>query len=89
MLRVSPDAEPPCDIWSYFEKIPANDFDGHDCSAGNVNYVWNDSSGRYQHVLIDSKDENVSMVIVIDLVHSTVFGHRILNLSREYGIDFT
>ncbi len=68
------------------ESIPINDFDGHDCSAGSVNHAWNDSSGHYQHVLVDSADKNVFMVIVIDREHRTVFGHRMLNLNIEYGI---
>lgn len=34
------DEGPPFDFWPYFEGIPADDFEGHDCSAGSVEYVW-------------------------------------------------
>jgi hypothetical protein len=29
----------PFDFWPYFEAIPASDFEGHDCSAGVVEYA--------------------------------------------------
>ena len=87
MQRVSIDAEAPCDFWSYFDQIPTDDFEGHDCTAASVSYAWNDPSGRFQHVLVDSENKNIFMVLVIDLTHHTVFGHCLLNLNREYGIE--
>ena len=50
-------------------------------------YVWNDSSGRYQDVLVNTPDKNVFMVIVLDLECHTVCGHRMLNLNRDSGIE--
>ncbi len=76
MQRVPVDAKPPCDFWNYFEKIPTSDFEGYDCSAGSVSYAWKDPSGRFQHVLIDSPDKDVFMVIVIDLEYLAVLGHH-------------
>jgi hypothetical protein len=49
----------------------------------------NDPSMRFQHVLVESTDKNVFMVLVIDLAGRTVLGHRILNLSREYAVGAT
>ena len=86
MRPISTEAEPPCDFWGYLEGIPITDFEGHDCSQGTVTYAWNDFSGRYQHVLVDSTDKKVFMVLVLDLEQRVVFGHRLLNLNREYGI---
>src|SRR5262245_3514166 len=40
LRRLGLDASPHLNFWDYFESIPASDFDGHDCSAGGVTYVW-------------------------------------------------
>lgn len=89
MRRVALDVEPPCDFWEYFDAIPTEDFEGYNCSEGSVSHAWNDSTCRFQHVLVNSEDKNVFMVLVVDLHSRSVFGHRLLNLNREYGIQFT
>jgi len=86
MRAVDKDANPPIDFWDYFEKIPVDHFEGHDCSAGLVDDAWTDSTGKYQHVLINSENKNIFMVLVIDLSANLVYGHRLLNLNQEYGI---
>lgn len=89
MGQVALDAPPPCDFWGYFDAIPRADFEGHNCSEGVVSHAWNDASGRYQHVLVNSEDENVFMVLVLDMRRRSVLGHRLLNLNSEYGIQST
>jgi len=87
MRRLSQGAEIPFDFWNYFEAIPLADFAGVDCSAGVVTYVWEHPDGNFQHVLVDSEQKNVFMVLVLDLTSRSVLGHRLLNIGREYGID--
>jgi hypothetical protein len=77
----------PFDFWPYFDTIVASDFEGHDCSAGNVSSVYRDASGRWEHVLIGSEDRNTFMVVVLDLVAQSVHGHHLLDLNRLYGIS--
>lgn len=89
MGRVSLDAPPPCDFWEYFDAIPRDDFEGYNCSEGIVSHAWNDSTGQYQHVLVNSEDKNVFMVLVLDLHRRFVLGHHLLDLNREYGIRST
>ncbi|HTY88423.1 MAG TPA: hypothetical protein VMB80_13220 [Candidatus Acidoferrum sp.] len=86
MKRLPSDAEAPFEFWDYFDAIPLSDFSGHDFSRGSVTYVWEHPSGQYQHVLVDSEDKNVFMVIVLDVVSRIVLGHRLLDLNREYGL---
>jgi hypothetical protein len=86
MKRLSSDVEMPFDFWDYFEAIPSADFGTYDCSDGLVTYVWAHPTGRYQHVLIDSEDKNVSMVLVLDIPSQSVLGHRLLDLNQEYGL---
>ncbi len=87
MKPVPSDSHPPFLFWDYFDGIPSVDFEGHDCSAGTVTCAWQDATGRFQHVLVDSEDKNVFMVLVLDLASRTVHGHRLLDLNREYGLD--
>jgi hypothetical protein len=88
MRRVGEDEEPSFDFWAYFETIPVVDFAGYDCSEGQVDWVWRTTDGCYEHVLINTRDDaDVFMVLVLDLQAGSVFGHRILNLKKEYGIE--
>ncbi|WP_009959420.1 hypothetical protein [Verrucomicrobium spinosum] len=89
MQRVALDAEPPVPFWDYFDAIPTAHFAGHDCSVGSVSHAWTDATGRFQHVLVNTNDKNVFIVIVLDLRESSVFGHRLLNLNLQYGLEGT
>jgi hypothetical protein len=80
------DSEPPFDFWPYFDSIPAPDFEGHDCSPGVVENVWQMAPVPYEHVLVSSEDRNVFMVIILDRAAGRVHGHRLLDLNREYGL---
>lgn len=81
------DDEPPFDFWPYVDGIPAADFEGHNCSGGNVEVAYRMEPGGYEHVLIRSENRNVFMVIVLDRDARTVYGHHLLDLNREYGLD--
>jgi hypothetical protein len=85
MKRMSSDGNSPVKFGDYFDAIPTSDFCGHDCSSGSVTLVWEHPKGLYQHVLINSEDKNVFMVIVLDLANRTVLGHRLLDLNKLYG----
>lgn len=88
MQRVGDDEEPPFDFWPYFEQIPEGDFAGFDCSEGQVNLAWRTEDGRFEHVLVSTReDAEAYMVIVLDRYSNSVVGHRLLNLKTEYGIE--
>lgn len=86
MTRLGADDVPPVDFWPYFEAIPEAEKGGHHFTAGKVEWVYQDSLGKYQHILINSGNRNVFMVIVLDCQAMRVFGHRILDLNQEYGL---
>src|ERR1700736_332815 len=86
-FRVPADEVPTFDFWPYFDAIPAADFEGHDCSARAVRYVWREASGRFEHVLVNSEDRNVFMVLILDRIAQKVHGHRLVDLNQEYGLD--
>lgn len=78
---------PPCDIWDYFERIPEEHFGDVDCSEGQVDYVYRMREKGMQHVLVNSTEKNVFMVIVLNEEKKMVEGHRLLNLNEEYGVE--
>lgn len=87
MIRIGEDAAPPFDFWPYVEQIAAADYAGFDCSEGNVEWAWRTSDGKFEHVLISTKeDKDVSMVIVLDCAKGEVVGHHLLDLKSEYGL---
>lgn len=87
MRKLPPDASPPFEFWSYFSAIPPADFEGYTARSGQVSHVWENSTGRFQHVLVNTTQANVFMVLVLDVDETRVLGHRLLDLSREYGLD--
>ena len=86
MRKAEPDAEPPFDFWGYFESIPKVEFAAHDCSGCKVDTVYREPSGQFEHVLVTSEDKNVFMVLVLDRKAGSVYGHRLLDLNKEYGL---
>jgi hypothetical protein len=86
MQLVRGEAPPPFDFWVYFDAIPPEDFEGHDCSAGTVSTVYRHPAGRLEHVLVDSEDRDVFMVLVLDRDAQQVVGHHLLDLPRLYGL---
>lgn len=86
MRKLSAESSPPFDFWDYVDGIPIDDFEGHSCD-GTVSYVWEDSTGKYQHVLLSSQNRNVFMIIVLDVPAHQVHGHRLLDLDELYGLS--
>ena len=84
--RVPVDDPPTFDFWAYFDTIPSADFAVHDCAAGVVENVWREGLGKFEHVLVNSEDRNVFMVLVLDLKGQVVYGHYLLDLNCEYGL---
>ncbi len=83
MTPVDPRRTPPFDYWADFEKIPQEDFEGHDFSARVVDQVYQTSGGRYQHVLVRSEEPGVFLVLVLTLSERVVFGYRLINANVQ------
>ena len=87
MRRIPQEEVPPFDFWPYFESIPTADFGGHDCSDGQVEYVYRHPQGRLEHVLVNSRTPEIYMVIILDRTTETIIGHHLLDLPKLYGIS--
>ena len=88
MIRLGDHEAPPFDFWPYVETINPDDYEGYDCSDGFVDWVYKTQDEKYQHVLINSKeDKDVFMAIILDTENMNVVGHHLLNLKMEYGLS--
>lgn len=85
MKNVSDSADGVLDIWPYVDQIPATEIG--DLAPHDVEYVYRDSSDRYEHVLIATCLENRYLIIVLDRDAGTIVGHHFLDLNRLYGLD--
>lgn len=79
------EGQPTFDFWSYVDDIPREDYEGHDCSEGNVYKVYRMNENDFEHVLIYSNTENVFLAIVNDLENSKVYGHCLLDFNKVNG----
>ena len=87
MIQLEFDKTPEINFWPYVEQIPNEDFEGYDCSEGNVQWIYRSDDGSFEHVLIDSKeDKDVFMAIILNIKEQSVLGHFLLDLKTEYGL---
>lgn len=84
-IRRVDDGGPIVDFWPYVDAVDSADFKGHDCSDGQVGWVYR-MADRYEHVGISSRTSNVFMTIVLDLYERRVHGHRLMNFNTLYGL---
>lgn len=77
----------PVPLGDYFRSIPAEDFEGHDFAAFDVERVYRDPTQRWIHVMLSAGAPNVYLVIVIDELERSIVGHHLLDLNRVYGSD--
>jgi hypothetical protein len=84
---VGSEAEPVADFWPYYGSIPDQDFEGFDRKRGTVSHAYRDVTQRFEHVLVNTNDSNVFMVLVLAIADKKVIGHYLLNLNREYGLE--
>lgn len=74
------------DIWPYARSVPAEDLHGHTLWDDFIEAVYRSSDNRFDHVLAMTRTRNVYLVIVVDLIEDSIYGHRLLDLNREYGL---
>jgi hypothetical protein len=86
MREVTETATDVLDIWPYVHAVPASDLDGHLIYDDFVDVVFRSDDNRFDHVLVTTKTKNVFLVVVVDLAHDCIYGHRLLDLNREYGL---
>jgi hypothetical protein len=87
MHNVTETATDVLDIWPYVDSVPDFDLEGHSIYDGFVECVYRNDDNSFDHVSVMTKTKNVYLVVVVDLAHDSVYGHRLLDLNREYGLS--
>jgi hypothetical protein len=54
---------------------------------GIVEKVYRNSVNTYDQILIQTVKNNVYFVIIININDKKIFGHYLLDLNKEYGIN--
>lgn len=81
MIDITHQEIDPIDIWPYVEKVRKGN------SNEDVESVYRNDTETFDHVLLPSSSINEYLVIVVDLLSREVFGHYLLDLKMEYGIQ--
>jgi hypothetical protein len=87
MHNVTDTATDVLDIWPYVESVPACELEGHSIYDHFFECVYRSGDDCFDHVLVLTRTKNVFLVVVVDLFHGSIYGHRLLDLNREYGLS--
>lgn len=87
MHNVTETATDVLDIWPYINSVPDSDLGGHAIYDDFVECVYRNNDNSFDHVSVMTKTKNVYLVVVIDLVHDSIYGHRLLDLNREFSLS--
>ena len=87
MTDVTKTAEPVVDIWDYVEKlVNQNIVDEHVLENNLVDKVYRNDTSTFDQVLLPTDNKNAFIILVVDIVNETLFGHFKLDLNKEYGL---
>ena len=87
MDNVTQSATDVLDIWDYVDSVPSADLAGHSIYDHFVEVVYRSADDRFDHVLVMTRTKNVYLAVVVDQVHDSIHGHRLLDLNTEYGLS--
>ncbi len=86
MHLVTESATEVLDIWQYVRSVPSADLEGHSIYDRFVEVVYRSDNDCFDHVLVMTRTKNVYLAVVIELARDSIYGHRLLDLNREYGL---
>jgi len=87
MINVTETAELVIDIWPYVQRLAnAKIVNKEVFNRHLVEFVYRSEDKSFDHVLLPSKNRNVFVVIIIDLLHQNIKGHFRLDADEQYGL---
>ncbi|CAM1339180.1 hypothetical protein [Tenacibaculum aestuarii] len=77
----------PIDIWNYVKKLTESQIVNRIVYENElVEKVYRNDLKTFDHILLSTEKQNVFLIIVVDLKKKKIFGHKILDLNKEYVI---
>jgi hypothetical protein len=55
--------------------------------VGNIHSIYRDAQGRVDQVLLETEQDERYLILLVDVSRSALFGHFLLDMKQEYGID--
>lgn len=55
--------------------------------VGDIHAIYRDALDRVDQVLLETPQEDRYLVLMVDVARSAIFGHFVIDLKEEYGID--
>ena len=74
-------------VWNYVSEIPESDYDGFEIAQGQIPFVYETGDGKFEHVYVSTKTSNVFILVLLNNEEEEIYGHHLLNLNVEYGIE--
>jgi hypothetical protein len=89
MNDVTTTAEAVVDIWKYVKLLEKskhfiNDFI---VESEPVEAVYRNNLNTYEQILIPTLKKDLYLVIIVNIKAENIFGHFLLDLNKEYGIE--
>lgn len=86
MNDVTESAKPLINIWCYAEQLLKNHIlSEYGFKKQLIETVYENDEKTYPHILLFTNRKNFYMVIVVDMINQTVYGHYYLDLNEKYG----
>jgi hypothetical protein len=86
MRNVTENAESSLDIWPYVCAVPQSDLAEHEIWYEFVECVYRTADGHFDHVIVCTKTDNVSLAVIVDRNLSMIVGHRLLDMNKIYSL---
>lgn len=74
-------------VWPYVEKVLPKDYTGFEICWRYVPLVYKTADGAYDHVYVSTRTQNVFLIVLRNNRSGQIYGHHLLNLNVEYGIQ--
>lgn len=85
MRDVTEVAETRAEIWSYIARVPEADLGGAAIIPDAVDFIYRNGDCEHDHVLVRTDRPATYLIVVVDLVARTIFGHRLMDFEYEFG----
>jgi len=74
-------------VWEYVRTVPKSDYQGFEICWGYLPYVYRTGDDRYDHLHVSTRTQNVFLMVIKDRRDNTIYGHHLLDLNAEYGME--
>lgn len=74
-------------VWEYVRTVPQADYKGFEICWGYLPFVYRTSDERYDHIHVSTRTQNVFLMVIKDRRDNSIYGHHLLDLNAEYGME--